>query len=87
MDHPQIARMFDGGTTASGRPSFVMELIKALPIKEYCDRNGLPVRSRLQPPSTIACHRGVLGLGHSIVEAAGSPVVCCPCSGELVTTI
>jgi hypothetical protein len=44
MDHPHIARVFDGGTTPAGRPYFVMELVKGLPITEYCDRNGLPVR-------------------------------------------
>jgi serine/threonine protein kinase len=47
MDHPNIARVFDGGTTPAGRPYFVMELVKGLPITEYRDRNGLPVRERL----------------------------------------
>jgi serine/threonine protein kinase len=47
MDHPHIARVFDGGTTPAGRPYFVMELVKGLPITDYCDRNGLPVRERL----------------------------------------
>src|SRR5262249_23139259 len=35
MDHPNIARIFDGGTTESGRPYFVMELVKGIPIIEY----------------------------------------------------
>jgi serine/threonine protein kinase len=48
MDHPHIARVFDGGTTPAGRPYFVMELVKGLPITDYCDRNGLPVRERLR---------------------------------------
>ena len=47
MDHPNIARVFDGGTTASGQPFFVMELVKGAPITHYCDRQRLPVRSRL----------------------------------------
>jgi serine/threonine protein kinase/Flp pilus assembly protein TadD len=47
MDHPHIARVFDGGTTPAGRPYFVMELVKGLPITEYCDQNGLSVRERL----------------------------------------
>ncbi len=47
MDHPHIARVFDGGTTPAGRPYFVMELVKGLPITDYCDRNSLPVRERL----------------------------------------
>ena len=48
MDHPNIARVFDGGATASGRPYFVMELVKGLPITEYCDRNHLTPRQRLE---------------------------------------
>src|SRR5262245_29845228 len=37
MDHPNIARVFDGGATPSGRPYFVMELVKGVPITTYCD--------------------------------------------------
>ena len=37
MDHPHIARVLDAGTTADGRPFFVMELVKGIPITEYCD--------------------------------------------------
>ncbi|HMF15092.1 MAG TPA: protein kinase, partial [Gemmataceae bacterium] len=37
MDHPNIARVLDGGTTANGRPYFVMDLVKGLPITKYCD--------------------------------------------------
>src|SRR5262245_44225232 len=37
MDHPNIAKVLDGGMTASGRPYFVMELVRGLPITEYCD--------------------------------------------------
>jgi serine/threonine protein kinase/tetratricopeptide (TPR) repeat protein len=48
MDHPNIARVFDGGSTPAGRPYFVMELVKGLPVTEYCDRNSLPVRERLK---------------------------------------
>jgi serine/threonine protein kinase/tetratricopeptide (TPR) repeat protein len=47
MDHPYIARVFDAGTTESGRPYFVMEYIRGLPITEYCDRHRLGVRERL----------------------------------------
>jgi WD40 repeat protein/serine/threonine protein kinase len=47
MDHPNIARVFDGGATASGRPFFVMELVKGVPITEFCDRNHLTPRQRL----------------------------------------
>jgi serine/threonine protein kinase len=48
MDHPNIARVYDGGTTAAGQPFFVMELVSGVPITEYCDRKRLPVRARLE---------------------------------------
>ncbi len=47
MDHPNIARVLDGGQTSSGRPYFVMDLVKGLPITEYCDQNQLTPRERL----------------------------------------
>jgi serine/threonine-protein kinase len=47
MDHPNIAKVLDGGQTASGRPYFVMDLVKGLPITEYCDRARLTPRERL----------------------------------------
>src|SRR5262245_482031 len=48
MDHPNIARVFDGGATPSGRPYFVMELVKGVPITEFCDQNHLSPRQRLE---------------------------------------
>jgi len=48
MDHPNIAHVFDGGETASGRPYFVMELVRGIPITDFCDQNHLPVRARLE---------------------------------------
>jgi serine/threonine protein kinase len=47
MDHPNIARVYDGGTP-TGQPFFVMELVKGVPITEYCDRAPAPVRARLE---------------------------------------
>jgi tetratricopeptide (TPR) repeat protein len=47
MDHPNIAKVLDGGTTADGRPFFVMELVKGLPLTDYCDQRRLTVRDRL----------------------------------------
>jgi tetratricopeptide (TPR) repeat protein len=47
MDHPNIAHVFDGGATASGRPYFVMELVRGVPITDFCDQNRLGVRERL----------------------------------------
>ena len=48
MDHPNIARVFDGGSTESGRPYFVMELVRGLPLTEYVDRYRPPVKDRLR---------------------------------------
>jgi serine/threonine protein kinase len=48
MDHPNIATVFDGGETAHGRPFFVMELVRGVPITECCDHNRLSVRERLE---------------------------------------
>ena len=48
MDHPSIAKVHDAGDTASGRPYFVMELVRGLPITDYCDREGLGVPDRLE---------------------------------------
>jgi serine/threonine protein kinase len=48
MDHPNIARVLDAGATASGRPYFVMELIQGERITEYCDKNNLTTRLRLE---------------------------------------
>src|SRR5436190_5170843 len=47
MDHPNIAKVLDAGTTESGRPFFVMELVRGIPITEYCDTNQLTPRERL----------------------------------------
>ena len=47
MDHANIARVFDAGTTHSGRPFFVMELVKGIPITEYCDAHRLDLPARL----------------------------------------
>ena len=48
MDHPNIAHVFDGGATDKGRPYFVMELVKGIRITDYCDREQLTTRDRLQ---------------------------------------
>ena len=48
MDHPNIARALDAGTTDDGLPYFVMELVPGEPITSYCDRHGLDLRRRLQ---------------------------------------
>jgi tetratricopeptide (TPR) repeat protein len=48
MDHPHIAKVFDGGEAASGRPFFVMELVKGVPITKFCDERKLTPKERLE---------------------------------------
>lgn len=48
MDHPNIAKVFDGGMTEQGRPFFVMEYVKGVPLTEYCDQARLSLKERLQ---------------------------------------
>ena len=47
MDHPNIAKILDAGTTESGRPYFVMDYVRGTPVTEYCDQNELTTRERL----------------------------------------
>ena len=47
MDHPNIAKVFEAGATETGRPYFVMELVKGVPITRYCDENNLNTATRL----------------------------------------
>jgi serine/threonine protein kinase/tetratricopeptide (TPR) repeat protein len=48
MDHPSVAKVLDGGATETGRPYFVMELVKGIPITEYCDKQQLTIPQRLE---------------------------------------
>src|SRR5262249_20919440 len=48
MDHPNIAKVLDAGTTDAGRPYFVMELVKGIPVTKSCDERRLTVRERLE---------------------------------------
>src|ERR1017187_9435058 len=47
MDHPNIAKVLDAGTTETGRPFFVMELVRGIRITDYCDQNNLTTQERL----------------------------------------
>src|SRR4051794_13303835 len=66
MDHPNIAKVLDAGATSTGRPFFVMELVKGVPITEYCDQQRLPISERLKLMTTVcsavqhAHHKGVI---------------------------
>ncbi len=53
MDHPNIAKVHDGGTTSTGRPYFVMELVKGISIVEYCDQQKLSTVNRLELCMTV----------------------------------
>jgi serine/threonine-protein kinase len=53
MDHPNIARVIDAGKTDTGRPYFVMELVKGVPITKYCDEKQLTLRERLALFKTV----------------------------------
>ncbi|MBM4086350.1 MAG: serine/threonine protein kinase, partial [Planctomycetes bacterium] len=48
MDHPHVAKVYDAGSTASGRPYVVMELVQGIAITKYCDQHELSVRERLE---------------------------------------
>src|SRR5437667_6193782 len=48
MDHPNIAKVLDAGATEGGRPYFVMELVKGVPITKYCDEQRLTPKQRLE---------------------------------------
>ncbi len=48
MNHPNIARALDAGATETGRPFFVMELVRGVPITDYCDQERLDTRARLE---------------------------------------
>jgi serine/threonine protein kinase len=67
MDHPHIAKVLDAGTTVSGRPYFVMELVTGIPITRYCDDEKLSPRERVElfiPVCQAVQHAHQKGLIH-----------------------
>ena len=85
MDHPNIAKVLDAGTTESGRPYFVMELVRGIPITEYCDQECLSTRERLTIFAKVCqaiqhahqkgvIHRDIKPSNVLVTEHDGSPV-------------
>jgi WD40 repeat protein/serine/threonine protein kinase len=73
MDHTNIAKVFDAGTTPEGRPYFVMELVKGVPITRYCDELHLSLRERLElfvPVCQAIQHAHQKGIIHRDIKPA-----------------
>lgn len=85
MDHPNIAKVFDAGTTEAGRPYFVMELVRGIPITDYCNKKRLNTKQRLELFVSVCqamqhahqkgvIHRDVKPSNVMITEHDGTPV-------------
>src|SRR6266478_7279705 len=85
MDHPNIARIFDAGATAKGRPYFVMEYIEGVPITQYCDGKRITIAHRLELFLTVCravqhahqkgvIHRDLKPSNVLVMEREGGPV-------------
>lgn len=67
LDHPNVARLLDGGTTDDGVPYFVMEYIQGLPVDEHCDRQRLNLRERLELFRTV-CSAVECAHAHGVIH-------------------
>jgi serine/threonine protein kinase/WD40 repeat protein len=88
MDHQNIARVLDAGATDSGRPYFVMELVKGVPITDYCDGNKLTPRERLElfiPVCQAIQHAHQKGIIHRDIKP--SNVLVCLYDGKPVPKV
>ena len=71
MDHQNIAKVFDAGTTPNGNPYFVMELVKGIPLTKYCDNNKLDINQRLElmvPVCKAIQHAHLKGIIHRDIK-------------------
>jgi serine/threonine protein kinase/tetratricopeptide (TPR) repeat protein len=88
MDHTNIAKVFDGGATEAGRPYFVMELVKGVPITRYCNELHLPIRERLElfiPICQAIQHAHQKGIIHRDIKP--SNVLVCMQDGRPVSKV
>ena len=90
MDHPHIAKVFDAGVTTSGRPYFVMQLVRGLPITQYCDQHRLSLKQRLELFVQVAHavqHAHQKGVIHRDLKPSNILVTTgdseCPCPASL----
>src|SRR5262249_49530653 len=72
MDHPNIAHILDGGVTPAGRPYFVMELVRGVPITQFCDDHRLTTRERLGLFVSV-CQAGQHAPQKGIIDGALKP--------------
>ena len=85
MDHPNIAKVLDAGSTPAGRPYFVMELVRGVPITDYCDAHKLSPRSvwpcscRSARPSSTRIRRGSSTATQAVKRAGNDRSTACRC--------
>jgi serine/threonine protein kinase len=90
MDHPNIARVFDAGTSPDGRPFFVMEYVAGESITSYCDRNRLDVKHRLElfiPICEAVQHAHHKGIIHRDLKPGNVLIATSPGGGPVVKVI